>query len=76
MRLVNLKGDDKLVSVEVVSEADLERYGTAEGEAPAAGDGAAVASTDSPAESAEETTPSADEPEVDDSEDTGDEEAS
>ena len=31
MRLVNLKGEDKLVSVEVVSGRDLERFAT-EGE--------------------------------------------
>ena len=62
VRLVNLKDGDKLVSIEVVSESDLERYARdrgeddAEGEAPAP---AAEAPSDSDSDSA--SAPEADE---------------
>ena len=66
VRLVNLKGDDKLVALEIVSESDLEREAQtssreSEGEASSDAPQGDVAAEDTPADG-----DSADEPTTDD----------
>jgi DNA gyrase subunit A len=71
VRLVNLKEEDRLVSFEVVSESDLERFAEAEGEAGEAGEQGALLDpgAEEPEEPEESTPPQEDEPTPEDEED-------
>jgi len=62
VRLVNLKNDDKLVSVEIVSEQDLERFGEEDEEVDGEETGEATGTTEASSEDA----PDADDADSDD----------
>ena len=55
VKLVNLKGDDQLVSVDVISERDLEKFGSDKPEGDGEEGEAPTAQTDAPAADAEPT---------------------